>query len=308
MKNCPNCGAILKTETSECEFCSFKHKVTVKELLKTKKAVISISAIMFIVVSVITFAIIVLQIFAPADPESVRQAAFSRFVSGNYDAKISYRDLDRNTDNYAAKLVKYRGVIIESMPATIQSDVCLADDSTEFYRVSVAGGGEYDLLWVESSQKTAIPDELCDGDWVEIFGVVYGRASYQTVGAGVLSLPAIVAVRMNRIDPFKLIEYPRYAFSVTDFSLRTKVDIDSFEIKTIRINPEDILVNYEIIGVTSSASFRIEALCYDDKGRFIGSQILSGNVVGGERFKLSNAIRLPLGTTLIEFKDAVYVK
>jgi hypothetical protein len=326
---CPNCGANLNFNTNknkvECEFCGSElriiHEDNCDKLIKAEDYTAAISPAankmitLVVVLSLIvmfgfTFFLMIYPFFnistpippSPADGMSyARQMAFAEFNESDY-VNLAYRDLENDTYGNIWTLVNFRGVVLESAPASIQPGICLADDTIRFYRISVAGGSEHDLLLTEVSDMTDVSGELSNGDWVDIYGVVYGRASYEAVGGHTISLPSVAAVKMDRIAPSSIVAYSGKSFNVTCEFSDAKILIDSFEITSIEKHPDVLALNYTIEGIVHGLDyFEIEVNCFDTDGVFVGSTALWSNVVEGERFRLNETFWVPVETVRIEF-------
>ena len=102
-----------------------------------------------------------------------------------YETGITFKQLSRNPDDYKGKKVKFTGYVLQIMEGTSEN------------QMRVATSGHYDDVIYVAYDPDDLDFRLLDDDNVVIYGVSIGLYSYETVLGDTVTLPAIVADRVE---------------------------------------------------------------------------------------------------------------
>ena len=113
--------------------------------------------------------------------EKVQDAVQKEASKSEYSGDYTYDQLARNPDTYKGQKMKFTGKVIE---AGNDDDICYA-------RVRL--NSNYDTVLFVTYESNLLGYRLLDDDAITIYGTSLGVYSYQSVGAGTITIPWINA-------------------------------------------------------------------------------------------------------------------
>lgn len=113
--------------------------------------------------------------------EKVQDAVQKEASKSEYSGDYTYDQLARNPDTYKGQKMKFTGKVIE---AGNDDDICYA-------RVRL--NSNYDTVLFVTYESNLLGYRLLDDDVITIYGTSLGVYSYQSVGAGTITIPWINA-------------------------------------------------------------------------------------------------------------------
>jgi len=102
-----------------------------------------------------------------------------------YDTGITYKQLARTPDDYIGEKVKFTGKIIQ----VIEGDKAVA--------LRVAINNNYDMIAYCMFDPKIISYHLLDNDKITLYGTSTGLYSYQSTGAGTITIPSILIEKLE---------------------------------------------------------------------------------------------------------------
>jgi len=135
------------------------------------------------------------------DFKQAYEKALENFVPEVYDANITYKSLETESDSHVGKLVKYTGKI-EKIEKT-------SDGKADVYHLTVDNDSSK-KLWAQTSAsgKSAI-DTVAVGDTVNLYGIMYGTNLFTPI-IYVVKIEKTDEIKGTRTNPYKLGETATY--------------------------------------------------------------------------------------------------
>ncbi len=100
-------------------------------------------------------------------------------------ANYTYNEISRNPDNYKGKYAHFKGEIIQSMES--------GDSYTFRVNVSRTSYGWTDTILVSYTKKEASESRLLEDDVVDLYGILGGTYTYETVMGNEMTIPLLYA-------------------------------------------------------------------------------------------------------------------
>ncbi len=187
--NCKTCGAEIAKNAKVCPSCGAKNK-------RGRKKWIFLIVILLIVVA---FFVIVL---GGGDSQRIDSKSTSNEQSVTLSAaelkekceEYSYKEIARNPDSYSGKYAKFKGEVEQVVQEESSSDYAV-------YRVNIT----YDDYWTDAIM-VVFEGELADGsrlieeDIIQMYGVLDGSYTYESVFGSSVTVPLFRAKYIDRAD------------------------------------------------------------------------------------------------------------
>jgi len=120
------------------------------------------------------------------DFKQAYEKALNNFVQEDYDATITYKSLEMESDSHMGKLVKYTGKI-EKIEKT-------SDGKADVYHLFIENDSSKKLWAQTSASGKSVMDAVAADDTVNLYGIMYGTN---------LFTPIIYVVKMEKTDEIK---------------------------------------------------------------------------------------------------------
>ena len=102
-----------------------------------------------------------------------------------YNTGITYDQLARTPDDYEGKKVKFSGKVIQ----------VIEDD--DYVMIRFAANNNYNTIILALYEKNIVSSRILDDDYITIYGIASGLYSYESTGAGTITIPF---VEIDKID------------------------------------------------------------------------------------------------------------
>jgi len=96
-----------------------------------------------------------------------------------YNTGITYKQMARTPDEYKGKLVKFKGKVLQVMEGDNETHIRLAVNN------------DYDTVLYCGYDPSILPFRILEDDQLTIYGVSVGLYSYQSTGAGTITIPCV---------------------------------------------------------------------------------------------------------------------
>lgn len=96
-----------------------------------------------------------------------------------YDTGITYKQLARTPDDYKNQKVKFTGIVAQVM------------DGDEEIHIRLAVNGSYDTILYCAYEPALLDFRILEDDQITIYGESLGLYSYQSTGAGTITIPCV---------------------------------------------------------------------------------------------------------------------
>ena len=100
-------------------------------------------------------------------------------------ANYTYKEISRNPDNYKGKYAHFKGEIIQSIES--------GDSYTFRVNISRTSWGWTDTILVSYTKKEASESRLLEDDVVDLYGMLAGTHTYETVMGNEMTIPLLYA-------------------------------------------------------------------------------------------------------------------
>ena len=122
---------------------------------------------------------------AKEEKEAAEKAAAEAEKAKGYETGITYDQLARNPDDYKGKLVKFSGKVLQVMEGGSEHKIRLAVNS------------DYDTVILVGYDPTIISSRILDDDKITIYGTSAGVYSYESTGGATITIPAVLADKIE---------------------------------------------------------------------------------------------------------------
>lgn len=102
-----------------------------------------------------------------------------------YNTGITYKQLVRTPDDFIGKKVKFSGKVVQVM------------DGDKETQIRLAVNGSYDTILYCGYDPNILDFRILKDDQITIYGEFMGLYSYQSTGAGVITIPCVLVEKME---------------------------------------------------------------------------------------------------------------
>ncbi|MGN0962271.1 MAG: hypothetical protein ACI4PP_01685, partial [Clostridia bacterium] len=103
-------------------------------------------------------------------------------IKDSYNTGITYNQLARTPDDYEGEKVKFKGRVLQ-----------VVEGSYGVTSLRVATKGRYDNVIYVTYLSSIVESRVLEDDTVTIYGTSSGLFSYESTGAGTITIPAVSA-------------------------------------------------------------------------------------------------------------------
>ena len=101
--------------------------------------------------------------------------------------EVSYEELARNPDKHEGEAIKITGNVLQAMD----------DSETGLVSLRVATSGSYDDVVYVIYNSDIMESRVLEDDNITVYGTSTGIYSYESSGAGTISIPSMVGMEVN---------------------------------------------------------------------------------------------------------------
>ena len=123
---------------------------------------------------------------AKEEAEAKEKAEAEAKEKQGYETGITYDQLARTPDKYKGQKCKFRGEVIQVME----------DDNYVSIRLAVGGGSN--VLYVVIPSSILNNERILEDDYITVYGTSTGVITYTTVMGNELTIPSMLAAKLDR--------------------------------------------------------------------------------------------------------------